>query len=101
MEVKQERFYLIFLKLFIKAHPKLVLNFDRVFFLFAKFQSYPHPKPMEALQKKLYTESEYLELERVSPTKSEWTTPSFSDSKTKLFVLNTFFYNLLDLYSLN
>jgi Uma2 family endonuclease len=27
---------------------------------------------MEALQKKLYTESEYLELERVSPTKSEF-----------------------------
>ena len=33
--------------------------------------------------------------------KVEWTTPYFSDSKTKLFVLNTFFYNLLDLYSLN
>jgi hypothetical protein len=31
----------------------------------------------------------------------QWTTPYFSDSKTKLFVLNTFFYNLLDLYSLN
>jgi Uma2 family endonuclease len=27
---------------------------------------------MEALKKKLYTESEYLELERVSPTKSEF-----------------------------
>ena len=30
-----------------------------------------------------------------------WTPPYFSDSKTKLFVLNTLSYNLLDLYSLN
>jgi hypothetical protein len=29
-----------------------------------------------------------------------WTPPYFSDSKTKLFVLNTLSYNLLDLYSL-
>jgi len=36
-----------------------------------------------------------------SEQKMMWTTPSFSDSKTKLFVLNTFFYNLLDLHSLN
>ena len=55
--------------------------------------------PEESVLESLYLEKAYSIANRIFLLK--WTPPYFSDSKTKLFVLNTLSYNLLDLYSLN
>ena len=61
-------------------------------------------KEFEARRKKEEEEDRKREAQnKIEQAKEEkrWTPPYFSDSKTKLFVLNTLSYNLLDLYSLN